>query len=108
MNPIVQSILTTVGASAAATIATWAVGVGIIPQSSSSSVENALLGLGLYAVAGALTWLKTLSHTQVAQIAAVNAANNGVKVVAATVAAPVAEAPIVTQGRSTVGPDITK
>ena len=94
MNPILKSILTTLGASAAASVATWAAGVGIIPQSDVSSIENALLAAGLYAIAGGLTYLKGLAHTQAAQIAAVNAAPNGVKVVAATAQAVQVEAPI--------------
>ena len=94
MNPILQSILTTIGASAAASVATWAASVGIVPQSDVSTIENALVAAGLYGIAGVLAWLKAMEHTQKAQIDAVNEASNGVKVVAQTAQAVQVDGPI--------------
>ena len=94
MNPQLQSFLTSFGIFVATSLASWAVSVGIVPASDQSNFVNELVAGGGYVAAAALTWYKTRSHTPTAQIVAVNAANNGVKVVAAAASAPQVDAPL--------------
>ena len=94
MDPMLKSIITSIATGVATTAATWAATVGIIPASSESTIVNGLVALALYLIAMALVWYKSLAHTATAQIAAVNNADNGVKVVAATAQAATVSAPL--------------
>ena len=84
MDPTLKSIISTVAAGTAASAATWAATVGIIPASSESTITNALVALVLYVIALAIAWWKSRAHTPTALIAAVNSGVNGVKVVASS------------------------
>lgn len=82
MDPILKSVITTIATGAAGSLATWAVTVGVIPSSDQATIINAIVALALYAITFiVLPWFKSLSHTASAQIAAVNNAENGRKVV---------------------------
>ena len=95
MDPMEKSIATTIATGLAGSAATWAVAVGVAPASDQAAIINALVGLVLYGITFVvLPWLKALSHTASAQIAAVNAADNGVKVVANTAQAVTVTEPL--------------
>jgi hypothetical protein len=82
MNPALLSLLTTLLTSGATSIATWLVTKGFLQASDESTFVTSLVSLGvtLAGFAAVAIW-KMLQHTKVAQIAAVNDAKNGVKVV---------------------------
>jgi hypothetical protein len=82
-NPIVLSLLTSVGLSAATAASAWL----------ASNQSPALAAVGV-AVAAGLAWWKANAHTQKAVIAAVNNSDNGVKVVADSVPAPKVTEPL--------------
>ncbi len=94
MDPMLKSIITTIATGLVTSAATWAATVGIIPASSESTIVNAGVALVLYVAAAALVWYKALDHTKEAQIAAVNNADNGVKVVANTAQAVTVTEPL--------------
>ena len=94
MDPMLKSVLTTIATGLATSVATWAAAVGIIPTSAESTVVNSLVSLAFYLIAVALVWYKALDHTKTAQIAAVNNADNGVKVVAGTASAVTVTEPL--------------
>ena len=93
MNPQLQSILTSVGMTAATAATTWGVAHGLVPGADQASVANALVTLGLAVVTGLIGWWKARQTSQKAMIQAVNAADNGFKVVPvnSTTAPPVQE-----------------
>lgn len=84
MDPQLKSILTTVAGYAATGIAAWAASKGLIPSADQSSFANDIVLLVAGAAAAGLAWYKARTHTPAAQIAAVNEADNGVKVVPST------------------------
>ena len=98
MNPILTSILTSVGMSAASAVAGWAVTKGIVSPTDQVNVANTLLGLAGAGAAAGLGWLKAQKWTQSSVISVVNSpAVPGVKVVAqsspsATVTEPIVPA----------------
>ena len=94
MDPQLKSFLTSAGIFVATSAASWAVTAGIVPSGQESTIINALVAFGGYVIAAVLAWLKTRSHTQTAMIAAVNAADNGVKVVDIHAAAPQVDSPL--------------
>lgn len=94
MNPQLSSALTTLAGYICTGAATWAVSVGIIPDADKTSFANILACIVLWAIAGTIGWLKTRTHTPTAQIAAVNSADNGVKVVSSVSSAPMVAAPL--------------
>jgi hypothetical protein len=94
MNPQIQSILTSVGMALASSVAAWAVSKGFIPGADQSSFTNDLLTLGSGIVVLVLGWIKAKQVSQPAMIKAVNAADNGVKVVASSEPAPTVSAPL--------------
>lgn len=85
MNPQLKSIITSMALTASTSMAAWAASKGLIPSADQSAVAsviaNDVVTFGFSALSAALIWYKTRSHTPTAQIAAVNAADNGVKVV---------------------------
>lgn len=93
MDPQLKSILTTFIATAAGSIATYAVSKGIIPGEDQAGVADAIVSGVLYLITAGIVWWKARQHTPTAQIAAVNNADNGCKVVAATAPAPAVTAP---------------
>ena len=94
MDPQLKSILTTIAGYAATGIAAWAASKGLIPSGDQSTFANDIVTIGAGAVAAGLAWYKTLSHTPTAQIAAVNQADNGVKVVPSTALASAVDRPL--------------
>ena len=75
---ILRAVLAAVGG--------WAVGKGYIDDATATSLGGAVI------VIASAVW-STLAHTQTAQIKSVNAADNGVKVVAADASAPAVDGP---------------
>jgi len=100
MDPQLKSILTTVIGYAATGFATWASTVGIIPAADDGSFANILVSAALWSIAAAIAWYKTRAHTPSAQIAAVNNADNGAKVVAESIPGPRINAPIAPELRT--------
>ena len=94
MNAQFKSIITSVLLAAVTAGATWAVNKGFLPAADATTIENDAVGAILAAGAAALAWYKSQQHTPTAQIAAVNDAPNGVKVVAETAPEPKVTAPI--------------
>jgi hypothetical protein len=94
MDPQLKSILTTVAGYAATGIAAWAASKGLIPSADQSSFANDIVMLAAGGVAAGVAWYKTRSHTPTAQIAAVNDADNGVKVVPATAVVAAVDHPL--------------
>ena len=84
MDPQLKSILTTIAGYLATGVAAWAASKGLIPSADQSSFANDVVMIGAGAVAAGVAWYKTRAHTPTAQIAAVNTADNGVKVVPST------------------------
>ena len=81
MDPTTKSLLTSFAAIVAGGIAAWAAKSGLIPSGDQSVVTNDLVSALFGGIAILLAWWKSRSHTKDAQIAAVNAADNGAKVV---------------------------
>lgn len=94
MDPQIKSILTSVALAAASSVAAWAASKGLIPSADQSSFANDVVTLLFGGLAAFLAWYKTRSHTPTAQIAAVNQADNGVKVVPATAVTPSIDKPL--------------
>ena len=94
MDPQIKSLLTTIAGYFATGLATWATGIGIIPAEDKSSLVNILVAIVLWTVAGGIAEYKRRSQSQASLITAVNAADNGVKVVAATATAQTVTAPL--------------
>lgn len=83
MNPQVLSLLTTLVTSGCTSLAAWLIAHGWLQSADQTTFVTGLTGVILsLAGAAALTIYKMLQHTKAAQIIAVNAADNGVKVVA--------------------------
>lgn len=97
MDPILKSTITSVLTYGLGAAGAWAVAQGYITKDQAASLTTDIIGGGSVLIGGLLVWYKARQHTQAAQIQAVNAADNGVKVVAddaraapiATVSAPV-------------------
>lgn len=94
MDPQVKSILTSIAMAASTSVAAWAVGHGIIPGAEATDFSNLLVTVVFGLITAGLAEYKRRQATPTAQIAAVNAANNGVKVVSATVPAPTVTEPL--------------
>lgn len=84
MDPQLKSVLTSIGLAGATALASWFASKGLISSADQSTFANDMATIAAGAAAAALTWYKTRSHTPTAQIAAVNKADNGVKVVPST------------------------
>jgi hypothetical protein len=94
MDPQLKSVLTTVAGYVATGIAAWAASKGLIPSADQTSFANDIVMIAAGAAAAALAWYKSRSHTPTAQIAAVNEADNGVKVVPVTAMAASVDHPL--------------
>jgi len=94
MDPQIKSILTSIVLAGATALAGQAATAGLIPGSDQASFANDLVTIFFGAIATALAWYKARQHTPSAQIAAVNKANNGVKVVADTSASSAVATPL--------------
>jgi hypothetical protein len=94
MDPQLKSILTTILAGAFASVGTYAVSKGIIPAGDQATLVNDLVGAVLYGITAFIGWIKMRQHTPAAQIAAVNNAPNGVKVVDERAPEPKVTAPL--------------
>ena len=84
MDPQLKSVLTSIGMTLAGSATTWGVAHGLVPAADQASVANALVTLAFAIATGLLGWWKARQVSQKAMIQAVNAADNGVKVVAAS------------------------
>ena len=93
MDPQVKSTLTSILMLGAGAVATWAANKGIIPNGDQPVLTNELVTVAFGLIAAGIAWYKARSQSQTALIAAVNNANNGVKVVDAKVIAPTVTAP---------------
>lgn len=94
MDPQVKSIMTSILLMGATSAAGWATAHGVIPGGDQATVANDLVAAALWAITGGVAWLKTRAHTPAAQIQAVNAADNGVKVVASNAEAQQVNVPL--------------
>lgn len=94
MDPQLKSVLTSIALAGATSIAGWAASKGIIPSGDQSVLANQLVTVSFGGVAALIAWYKARQMSQAAMITAVNAADNGVKVVANTVQAPAVTAPL--------------
>lgn len=94
MDPQLKSVLTTVAGYLATGIAAWAASHGLISSGDQASLVNAMVTIAGVVVAAGVAWYKTRAHTPTAQIQAVNTADNGVKVVPATVPAQSVDHPL--------------
>lgn len=94
MDPQTKSTLTSILLALTTSAATAAAGVGIITKDQ----ESQFASIGVSAIMWLIAWLiglyKNRQHTPAAQIAAVNDAANGVKVVADTTIAPTITTPL--------------
>ena len=94
MDPQLKSILTSVLLGISTGVAGWAANRGLIPNGDQSVIANDLVTAVSGGIAAVLAWYKTRQVSQPAMIQAVNAADNGVKVVASTSTAPIVTAPL--------------
>lgn len=94
MDPQLKSILSSLGLAAATAIAGYAATHGLIGTSDQSQLANALVTVGGAIVAAGLAWYKAHQVSQPSMIKAVNAADNGVKVVAASTPVPAETGPL--------------
>lgn len=94
MDAQLKSILTSIALAGATALTTWLVSHGYIPGSDQSTFTADIMTAGAALATAALGWYKERQHTPAAQIQAVNAADNGVKVVAADAAAKVIDVPL--------------
>lgn len=94
MDPQIKSILTSVGLGLASAAIGWAVKQGYISAADQSADANYLVGAVGVLVAAAIGWYKTRSVTPKAMIEHINATDNGLKVVSASVPAKTETAPL--------------
>jgi hypothetical protein len=94
MDPQIQSVITSAGVLLAGGIATWAASRGLVDQNDQAGLTNGLVTVGGAAAAGVFVWWKARAHSPAAAIQAVNAADNGVKVVAASSPSPQINVPL--------------
>jgi len=94
MDPQLKSALTTIAMVLSSSIATWAVSQGIISANDQANVANAMTAAAGAIVTIGLAYWKTRDHSQEAIIKQINAADNGVKVVAQTAAGAQVEGPL--------------
>lgn len=94
MDPQLKSILTSILLAIATSATTWGVAHGLVPAADQNVIANDIVTFIFGAVSALLAWYKTRQHTPTAQIAAVNDADNGVKVVPATSPAPTVKEPL--------------
>jgi len=81
MDPQVKSFLTSIVLAGATALAGQAATAGLIPGADQATFANDLVAIFFGAIAAGAAWYKARQHTPTAQIAAVNNADNGVKVV---------------------------
>jgi len=94
MDAQTKSIVSSIVLMLATSAATWLASHGLIPSGDVASIANDIVFCVFALGSLALLWYKKQQHTPAAQIAAVNAADNGVKVVAASVPAAIVNAPL--------------
>ena len=91
MDPVLKSALTSLFVAVCGGALT---ALGITSAQSQSTIGEALIGAVVLGAGTLVGWWKTRMHTPTAQIAAVNSADNGVKVVADTAPSPMVTAPL--------------
>lgn len=95
MDPQLKMVLTSMGGALATAVATWAASCGLISAGDQVNFANALVTVGSAAVGAVLVWYAHRQTSQKSMIQAVNAADNGVKVVpAGSTATPPVSGPL--------------
>lgn len=94
MDPVLKSTLTSLASVGVGSALGWAVTQGYLTKDQAATLTTEIVGGGSIAIGGLLIWYKARQHTKVAQIQAVNAADNGVKVVASASPSPKVEEPL--------------
>jgi hypothetical protein len=99
MDPQLKSILTSIGMTLATAIAGAAAAHGYITAANQTPVAESIVTVIMTGITALLGWYKAQSNTQTALIKAVNDGDNGVKVVAASLAVPQVTVPIKEVGK---------
>jgi arginine exporter protein ArgO len=94
MDPQVKSVLTTIGATVATTVAAAAATHGVIHADQQAAFVDIIVTLVGAAITAAIGWYKARQVSPTAAIQQVNAQDNGVKVVAENNAAVVVNQPL--------------
>ena len=103
IDPQLKSIMTSIALAASTSVAAWAANKGLIPGGDQSVIANALVTAAFSGLALAIGWYKQRQQSPAALIAAstptalieaVNAQNNGVKVVPSTSPTPCVNVPL--------------
>ena len=94
MDPQVISLLTTIGMTLSTSIAAWAASNGWIKAADQVPMADIIVTLVGAVITAGLGWYKTQQHGQKAMIQAINAGDNGVKVVAESSPAAVVNEPL--------------
>ena len=83
MDPQLKSVLTSIGLALATGVAGWFVREGIISTADQSALANQIVVVGTGLIAAGFAVYKSKQVSPKAMITAINAGDNGVKVVAA-------------------------
>jgi hypothetical protein len=94
MDPKYNSILTSILMMISTSVAAWAAGHGIVGTADEKNVADVFVIVASGAITAGLAWYKTWALSQKAMITAVNAGDNGVKVVASSSPTPTATTPL--------------
>ena len=84
MDPQIKSLLTSFASAVSTAVAAAAATHGVINAAQQSALSDILVTAAGFVVTGLLTWYKKRQQSPTALIQAVNAGDNGVKVVAAS------------------------
>lgn len=93
LDPQAKSILTSILLALATAATTWGVTHGLVPAADQNVIANDLVTAVFAGATGLIGWWKARQVAPKALIAAVNNADNGVKVVSSAVPAPTATEP---------------
>lgn len=94
MNTTTTSIVGSLALALAGMIVGWLASHNIIPSADVSTDTAAICAIIVGAIGAGIVWFKRNMATPAAHIVAVNTANNGVKVVAATSPSPTVNIPL--------------
>lgn len=93
MDPQIKSVLTSFALTGATFVATWAVGHGFVAAQDQTALVDILVSVSGGVAWAFFVWFKARGQSPTALIQAVNAADNGVKVVDAKASAPAVNEP---------------
>jgi hypothetical protein len=93
LDPQLKSIMTSVLLAIATAATTWGVAHGLVPSADQNVIANDLVTAIFAGATGLVGWWKARQVAPKALIDAVNAADNGVKVVSVMASAPTVNAP---------------